>query len=242
MVGSGATAMSCEVTGAWQSFSLFFSGFMALTALKVKLHIEVPQREQDVWFLDISKQLVSSVVSYMTEKVLFGAAATSHVFADGDDCERYFMSYLYGSLLGVAFNISILVYLKKYVVEYLPYQMYKDIMKFGYYGEPFSWNLYVIQLCLWVSIVLIGRFIVIVLFLVVNPTMGLLFQSIFSIFDSVSFIKRLLTIVAMPVFLTTTVVWIQDVFLKYDRAEEESQNYLVRTININCRCFYLYIT
>lgn len=192
----------------------------------MKRHFEYPQREFAVWCLDVSKQVTGYFISFVLDEA-FGLL-TREYFADGDDkCERLFMTYLYSCVFGVMFSILSIVCLTRVINHHIPYQKYKDIVKFGWYGEPFSWTMFFLQLGVWALIVTCGKLLVVGLFSIFTPEMGPIFRALLSVFSEGSQLKHILISYALPVVLTTSAVWVQDMFLKYDRAEDESLHYLV---------------
>lgn len=225
----------CAYAEDWRPLAQFLVLCFASAALVCKWLFEHPRREFDVWCLDVSKQAIGYALSLVIEAIFLRNMSRDYI--DGDECEGYFMTYLYDSVFGFIFNIAGVYCLQVLLCKYFPTHRVKEFVKFGYYGEPFSWDIYLVQLCLWVLIVINGKLLIIIFFLVTTPSLGPIFRVIFSMFPNESQLKLLLIAFVMPVLLTSVAVWLQDVFLKYDRVEEESQIYLVRCLSPYHLCF-----
>ena len=218
----------CVCAKDWQYLAQFLVLCFAFVALVLKNRSEQQQRDFDVWCLDASKQSVGYAMSIGVDIVFFQVFTRGCIHDGEDECEVYFMNYLYNTVFGATFNVGGIYCLKLLVLKYVPSQRYKDFLKFGYYGDPFSWNIYLVQLFLWVLIVLIGKLVIVLLYVVITPNLGSIFRLVFSIFSHSSQLKFLLIAFIFPILLTSAVVWLQDVYLMYDKAEDESQRYLVR--------------
>jgi hypothetical protein len=216
---------ACAFEKKWRYFAQFIVISFALLALITKRHSENPRREFSIWFLDISKQAAGYFIGFGFDTLFF--SFISRGFIDDDECEEFFMNYLYDTVLGVMFNITVVYCLKIFVRKYFFSQRYKDLIKFGYYGEPFSWITYLMQLSIWTIIAMCGKLVIALLFLITTPALGPIFRAIFSVFSKNSQFKLVSITFILPVLLTSAAVWLQDAFLKYDRAEEESLKYLV---------------
>lgn len=220
----------CEIDKDWYYLSLLLIGACTPCVLTVKKQLEYPQRDVDIWCLDCSKQLVGLALSFVIDGFVFGHAVSEKYADEEDVCERFFIDNFYVTILGAIFNITVLVSLKLTVIKYYPSETNKAIVNFGCYGEPFSWVLYIIQLSIWVSTVLSGKVVTILLILLINPSKGPIFRAFFTVLASSSLMKHIVIIFVVPVVLTCGVVWVQDVFLKHDRGEEESRSYLVNSV------------
>ena len=213
----------CAFEEDWRFLSQLLGFIFALIALITKRHTEKPQRDSEIWFLDISKQFVGGIVCWIVDYFFLSIIPNNpqhKVTNDIESCEDYFMYHMYDMVLCVMFNISVLYALKFIIIKYMFIERHKEFFRFGYYGEPFSKNLYLIQLAIWLLIVLSGKMSVAILFLVATPTAKSTVSRIaFSALSGRVGVEHILITFIIPIAITSVSFWLQDIFLQHDERE-----------------------
>lgn len=223
--------------GVFESLVQASLGVICVSALIVKRHNEVPQRDWYVWFLDVMKQGKTScsvvhltkswcflfIISYSAIGSSFGHFLNiflSVVIADSlleaDECQWYCLTYVVDSTVGTFINIVLLKFFEHTMTRCPDCK----VMNFGDYGDPPQLCIWFPQLIVWMSIVVIAKLITLYMLLQFLYPLNEIISVIFRIFHDKPQIELVLVMVVIPTIMNTIQFWVTDTFLKRKVDEE----------------------
>ena len=108
---------SCDLMGVEGVIVQIVLAITAFSILVVKRGQEVPQRPFKIWFLDVSKQLLSQIITHMGNvffSILISRRLTSlEQNADGpDQCNYYLVTIVIDTSIGVFIACNLLQYIE----------------------------------------------------------------------------------------------------------------------------------
>lgn len=194
--------------------------FLCVATLVIKRYQETPRRDWIIWFLDTSKQGVSSSMGHMSNIVLSIIIAKSVKDQNSDECQWYCTAYISDCVFGTCFNFILLMLFERFIAAVSPF--HAEYFKFGVYGDPPSILRWLPQVAIWVIIVLVSKCLVLsVLFAFIRP-LDVLGKAIFSQFRDYPKIELLTVMIIIPMILNSIQFWVTDTFLKLN--EDSSQH------------------
>lgn len=211
--------MQCRLLGG--VFSLVVQALLGITcifALVIKRQNEIPRRDWYVWFLDVMKQGIGSSFGHFSNIFLSMVIAKS--LSKADECQWYALTYVIDSVFGTILNLALLNLFESQM------KLYPNctVMNFGNYGNPPELIIWIPQLLVWLSFVVISK--IIILFVV--------FQFIVPLNDLVSYAFHFLNhkpatelvvvMIVIPTILNTVQFWVTDTFLKGNNTVEGGSN------------------
>ena len=192
---------------------------VCISTLIVKRQFEHPQREWTVWFFDFMKQGMGSSLGHVVNLIISSQIAGAQ--GEVDECQWYFVVYIADATVGTFLNVSMLIFSENIASKY-DSETADALKNCGEYGEPPKLGIFMKQLILWLSIVVVGKTIVFsVLFQVEGPVnfyIGLLFDH----FEGRRHLELLVVMIIVPFIMNILQFWVQDAFLKKDISQEYS--------------------
>ena len=201
-------------------------GAAAFSILIVKRYVEKPRRPWKIWFYDVAKQIISSLVLHLFNLII--SAILSSDEKDADACVWYFVTVVLDCTLG-----AFLSYIFMWLMDGIANSSDWTILKTGLYYDEYmegnkkcyklDWKKYGSQLGVWLAITLIVKIILLImlkickLFLV---NLGTFFLSPFSNAK----IRLVMVMIIFPVILNALYFWVVDNILKLKESDKDEVN------------------
>lgn len=244
--------VQCVLLGGTFAYLIqLFIGVVAMSTLVYKRNVtEHPRRPLDIWLMDVSKQLVSSVIIHVWNiglSILFASLNASYnddktddyddnaeggssiVNEEGDECAFYFLNFLFDTIFGV-FLVFLMIKASGNIAVYFNMP---SIQKQGFYGFPPQIKWYLHQLAVFIFIILISKFILGIFMYSMADQLSALGDWLFSPLDSNPSAELVVVMVVCPAFLSMVQYWLQDNFLMgskdvvgHDYDQLDSQDFL----------------
>ena len=192
----------------------FLLGVIAFLTLVIKWRLEedIKRRKFKIFMLDGSKQGFSSLIAHLMNMLI--AFILSKIITNTDECAWYFLSYSFDTILGVYLSYKMLQKLSSYA-ETVSIDTLKES---GNYGNSLNnkqiakyWS---IQTGAWCIITLLSRIMVGLLLVILSSPLSYLADGIAKVFENHPKTLLVVVMVACPVLMNFSQVWIQDQILK----------------------------
>ena len=213
----------CEMFGGFGFLIQAILGAAAFSILIVKRYVEKPRRPWKIWFYDVAKQIISSLVLHLFNLII--SAVLSNDENDADACVWYFVTVTLDCTLG-----AFLSYIFMWLVDGIVSSSELEILKTGLYYEEYmegnkkcyklKWKKYGAQLGVWLVITFIVKLILLImlkickLFLVNS---GGFFLSPFSNAK----VRLVMVMIIFPVILNALYFWVVDNILKLKESDKD---------------------
>ena len=213
----------CEMFGGFGFLIQAILGAAAFSILIVKRYIEKPRRPWKIWFYDVAKQIISSLVLHLFNLII--SAILSSDEKDADACVWYFVTVVLDCTLG-----AFLSYIFMWLMDGIANSSDWTILKTGLYYDEYmegnkkcyklDWKKYGSQLGVWLGITLIVKIILLImlkickLFLV---NLGTFFLSPFSNAK----VRLVMVMIIFPVILNALYFWVVDNILKLKESDKD---------------------
>ena len=228
----------CEMFGGFGFFIQAVLGAAAFSILIVKRYIEKPRRPWKIWFYDIAKQIISSLVLHLFNLII--SAILSNDKDEADACVWYFVTITLDCTLG-----AFLSYIFMWLMDGIANSSDWTFLKTGLYYEEIKtgnkttysliWKKYLSQLGVWLGITIIVKILLLImlkicrLFLV---NLGTFFLSPFSNAK----VRLVMVMIIFPVLLNALYFWVVDNILKLkesNKDEIEVNGQKIQNNNVN---------
>ena len=216
----------CEMFGGFGVLIQAILGAAAFSILIVKRYVEKPRRAWKIWFYDVAKQIISSLVLHLFNLII--SAVLSGDEKDADACVWYFVTVVLDCTLG-----AFLSYIFMWLTDGIANSSDWTFLKTGLYYEEYMtgnkknyrliWKKYLSQLGVWLVITLIVKIILLImlkickLFLV---NLGTFFLSPFSNPK----VRLVMVMIIFPVILNALYFWVVDNILKLKESDKNQFN------------------
>ena len=223
---SSTEESKCEMFGGFGFLIQAILGAAAFSILIVKRYIEKPRRPWKIWFYDVAKQIISSLVLHLFNLII--SAILSSDEKDADACVWYFVTVVLDCTLG-----AFLSYIFMWLMDGIANSSDWTILKTGLYYDEYmegnkkcyklDWKKYGSQLGVWLVITLIVKIILLImlkickLFLV---NLGTFFLSPFSNAK----VRLVMVMIIFPVILNALYFWVVDNILKLKESDKDEVN------------------
>ena len=223
---TGEGNSKCEMFGGFGFLIQAILGAAAFSILIVKRYIEKPRRAWKIWFYDVAKQIISSLVLHLFNLII--SAILSSDEKDADACVWYFVTVVLDCTLG-----AFLSYIFMWLIDGIANSSDWTFLKTGLYYEEYLegnkknyrliWKKYLSQLGVWLGITLIVKIILLImlkickLFLV---NLGTFFLSPFSNAK----LRLVMVMIIFPVILNALYFWVVDNILKLKESDKPEGN------------------
>lgn len=166
------------------------------------------------------KQGIGSTFGHFSNIYLSVVIASSLV--SGDECQWYCLTYVVDCTLGTAINLGFL-YLFERLQQHLRQnssatggniQQCINILEMGDYGDPPQLSLWIPQLLLWLTIVIVGKILTLFLLMAFITQLDAALTFLFQGLKNHPKVELLMVMVIIPTILNSAQFWITDTFLK----------------------------
>lgn len=200
--------MECVLLGTTYSYLIqFILGLICFLILVYKRYCDKYRRSWFVWFLDISKQLVSSLFGHFIG-IFYSIILTKHN-NKGNECSMYLIVFLVDNIIGLllAYYTFRLYYhiLDKYKIKY---------NKSGDYGEPPNLKIWFQQMVMWSLFLIWGKLLCGAIILGFHNIFIKLSIIIYKPFTHYAKTFLVLVMIICPLIFNGILSWIQDNILK----------------------------
>ena len=194
---------SCQLLGG--SFANLLQLFIGLTAgvslIYKRYVVETNRRPIEIWFLDISKQGISSLIIHfwnIGQSILFSKLNFNHeINYHTDECANYFIYFVLDTFLGV-YLVWIILEIIKYIAKH---RNWKSLSYQGFYGSPLKMSWYVNQLIIFLCATIISKFILGLFIYKFENTANYITSILFAPFQSRPTSELIFVMVVCPCFL-----------------------------------------
>jgi len=200
-------------------FLQFLIAFLAFLSLIYKRRIEKePRRNNEVWMMDICKQIIQGIFVHFCNigLAIFVANANDNKWNYGDmpndECAFYFITFTFDTFLG----ILIIMFTLNITSSIARYYHYSPLVKQGYYGEPPQYGWYFIQTITFIFATIVSKLFLTIIMLNNSKVIDTLASTINT--GMLSFIKSpqielCLVMFICPFVMSIIQYWIVDNFL-----------------------------
>ena len=213
----------CEMFGGFGFLIQAILGAAAFSILIVKRFVEKPRRPWKIWFYDVAKQIISSLVLHLFNLII--SAVLSDDENDADACVWYFVTVTLDCTLG-----AFLSYIFMWLVDGIVSSSELEILKTGLYYEEYmegnkkcyklKWKKYGAQLGVWLVVTLIVKLILLIMLKICKLFLVNLGGFFLSPFSNAK-VRLVMVMIIFPVLLNALYFWVVDNILKLKELDKD---------------------
>ena len=213
----------CEMFGGFGFLIQAILGAAAFSILIVKRFVEKPRRPWKIWFYDVAKQIISSLVLHLFNLII--SAVLSNDENDADACVWYFVTVTLDCTLG-----AFLSYIFMWLVDGIVSSSELEILKTGLYYEEYmegnkkcyklKWKKYGAQLGVWLVVTLIVKLILLIMLKICKLFLVNLGGFFLSPFSNAK-LRLVMVMIILPVILNALYFWVVDNILKLKESDKD---------------------
>ena len=213
----------CEMFGGFGFLIQAILGAAAFSILIVKRFVEKPRRPWKIWFYDVAKQIISSLVLHLFNLII--SAVLSDDENDADACVWYFVTVTLDCTLG-----AFLSYIFMWLVDGIVSSSELEILKTGLYYEEYmegnkkcyklKWKKYGAQLGVWLVVTLIVKLILLIMLKICKLFLVNLGGFFLSPFSNAK-LRLVMVMIIFPVILNALYFWVVDNILKLKESDKD---------------------
>ena len=213
----------CEMFGGFGFLIQAILGAAAFSILIVKRYVEKPRRPWKIWFYDVAKQIISSLVLHLFNLII--SAVLSNDENDADACVWYFVTVTLDCTLG-----AFLSYIFMWLVDGIVSSSELEILKTGLYYEEYmegnkkcyklKWKKYGAQLGVWLVITFIVKLILLIMLQICKLFLVNLGGFFLSPFSNAK-VRLVMVMIIFPVILNALYFWVVDNILKLKESDKD---------------------
>ena len=213
----------CEMFGGFGFLIQAILGAAAFSILIVKRFVEKPRRPWKIWFYDVAKQIISSLVLHLFNLII--SAVLSNDENDADACVWYFVTVTLDCTLG-----AFLSYIFMWLVDGIVSSSELEILKTGLYYEEYmegnkkcyklKWKKYGAQLGVWLVVTLIVKLILLIMLKICKLFLVNLGGFFLSPFSNAK-LRLVMVMIIFPVLLNALYFWVVDNILKLKESDKD---------------------
>ena len=213
----------CEMFGGFGFLIQAILGAAAFSILIVKRYVEKPRRPWKIWFYDVAKQIISSLVLHLFNLII--SAVLSNDENDADACVWYFVTVTLDCTLG-----AFLSYIFMWLVDGIVSNSELEILKTGLYYEEYmegnkkcyklKWKKYGAQLGVWLVITFIVKLILLIMLKICKLFLVNLGGFFLSPFSNAK-VRLVMVMIIFPVILNALYFWVVDNILKLKESDKD---------------------
>ena len=217
----------CEMFGGFGVLIQAILGAAAFSILIVKRYVEKPRRAWKIWFYDVAKQIISSLVLHLFNLII--SAVLSSDEEDADACVWYFVTVVLDCTLG-----AFLSYIFMWLVDGIANSSDWTFLKTGLYYEEYTkgneknyrliWKKYLSQLGVWLAITLIVKVILLIMLKICKLFLVNLGTFFLSPFTNAK-VRLVMVMIIFPVILNALYFWVVDNILKLKESDKKEGNF-----------------
>lgn len=220
----------CEMFGAFGFLVQAILGVVAFSVLIIKRFVEKPRRAWKIWFYDICKQIISSVLLHLFN--LLVSAIFSKDEEEADACVWYFVTVFLDCTLG-----AFLSYIFMWLVDGIAKSSDWKVLKTGLYYEEYKkgdktiyklvWKKYLSQLAVWLVITVLCKIVLIIMLKICRKFMINMGGFVLAPFTNGK-VRLVMVMIVFPLILNALYFWCVDNILKFKPDEDEKEKIHVR--------------
>ena len=213
----------CEMFGGFGFLIQAILGAAAFSVLILKRYLEKPRRPWKIWFYDVAKQIISSLVLHLFNLII--SAVLSNDENDADACVWYFVTVTLDCTLG-----AFLSYIFMWLVDGIVSSSELEILKTGLYYEEYmegnkkcyklKWKKYGAQLGVWLVITFIVKLILLIMLKICKLFLVNLGGFFLSPFSNAK-VRLVMVMIIFPVILNALYFWVVDNILKLKESDKD---------------------
>ena len=220
---TSSSESKCEMFGGFGFLIQAILGAAAFSILIVKRYVEKPRRPWKIWFYDVAKQIISSLVLHLFNLII--SAVLSNDENDADACVWYFVTVVLDCTLG-----AFLSYIFMWLVDGIVSSSELEILKTGLYYEEYmegnkkcyklKWKKYGAQRGVWLVITLIVKLILLIMLKICKLFLVNLGGFFLSPFSNAK-VRLVMVMIIFPVILNALYFWVVDNILKLKESDKD---------------------
>ena len=220
---TSSSESKCEMFGGFGFLIQAILGAAAFSILIVKRYVEKPRRPWKIWFYDVAKQIISSLVLHLFNLII--SAVLSDDENDADACVWYFVTVTLDCTLG-----AFLSYIFMWLVDGIVSSSELEILKTGLYYEEYmegnkkcyklKWKKYGAQLGVWLVVTLIVKLILLIMLKICKLFLVNLGGFFLSPFSNAK-LRLVMVMIIFPVILNALYFWVVDNILKLKESDKD---------------------
>ena len=220
---TSSSESKCEMFGGFGFLIQAILGAAAFSILIVKRYVEKPRRPWKIWFYDVAKQFISSLVLHLFNLII--SAVLSNDENDADACVWYFVTVVLDCTLG-----AFLSYIFMWLVDGIVSSSELEILKTGLYYEEYmegnkkcyklKWKKYGAQLGVWLVVTLIVKLILLIMLKICKLFLVNLGGFFLSPFSNAK-LRLVMVMIIFPVILNALYFWVVDNILKLKESDKD---------------------
>ena len=220
---TSSSETKCEMFGGFGFLIQAILGAAAFSILIVKRFVEKPRRPWKIWFYDVAKQIISSLVLHLFNLII--SAVLSNDENDADACVWYFVTVTLDCTLG-----AFLSYIFMWLVDGIVSSSELEILKTGLYYEEYmegnkkcyklKWKKYGAQLGVWLVVTLIVKLILLIMLKICKLFLVNLGGFFLSPFSNAK-LRLVMVMIIFPVILNALYFWVVDNILKLKESDKD---------------------
>ena len=220
---TSSSESKCEMFGGFGFLIQAILGAAAFSILIVKRFVEKPRRPWKIWFYDVAKQIISSLVLHLFNLII--SAVLSNDENDADACVWYFVTVTLDCTLG-----AFLSYIFMWLVDGIVSSSELEILKTGLYYEEYmegnkkcyklKWKKYGAQLGVWLVVTLIVKLILLIMLKICKLFLVNLGGFFLSPFSNAK-VRLVMVMIIFPVLLNALYFWVVDNILKLKESDKD---------------------
>ena len=220
---TSSSESKCEMFGGFGFLIQAILGAAAFSILIVKRFVEKPRRPWKIWFYDVAKQIISSLVLHLFNLII--SAVLSNDENDADACVWYFVTVTLDCTLG-----AFLSYIFMWLVDGIVSSSELEILKTGLYYEEYmkgnkkcyklKWKKYWAQLGVWLVVTLIVKLILLIMLKICKLFLVNLGGFFLSPFSNAK-LRLVMVMIIFPVILNALYFWVVDNILKLKESDKD---------------------
>ena len=213
----------CEMFGGFGFLIQAILGAAAFSILILKRYLEKPRRPWKIWFYDVAKQIISSLVLHLFNLII--SAVLSDDENDADACVWYFVTVVLDCTLG-----AFLSYIFMWLVDGVVSVSNLEILKTGLYYEEYmegnkkcyklKWKKYGAQLGVWLVVTLVVKLILLIMLKICKLFLVNLGGFFLSPFSNAK-VRLVMVMIIFPVLLNALYFWVVDNILKLKESDKD---------------------
>ena len=220
---TSSSESKCEMFGGFGFLIQAILGAAAFSILIVKRFVEKPRRPWKIWFYDVAKQIISSLVLHLFNLII--SAVLSNDENDADACVWYFVTVTLDCTLG-----AFLSYIFMWLIDGIVSSSELEILKTGLYYEEYmegnkkcyklKWKKYGAQLGVWLVVTLIVKLILLIMLKICKLFLVNLGGFFLSPFSNAK-LRLVMVMIIFPVILNALYFWVVDNILKLKESDKD---------------------
>lgn len=225
----------CQMFGGFGVLIQAILGMAAFSILIVKRYVEKPRRVWKIWFFDVMKQIISSLVLHLFNLII--SAVLSSDKNDADACVWYFVTVFLDCTLG-AFLSYVLMWLTDGIAHSSDWEFLKTGLYYNEYVKDnkkqykVDYKKYFTQLGVWLFTTLIVKCILLIMLKICKLFLVNVGTFILSPFINAK-LRLVMVMIIFPVILNALYFWVVDNILKLKESDKKSSNFKEEEINKN---------